>query len=294
MAGALPLRSRYQPARSSRPLPMKRTVFFVSDRTGITVKTLGTSLLTQFDDIQFARVSLSYIDTPDKALAVVLRVNAAADADGVPPVVFSTLIDAESRAVLASARAVVFDFFDAFIGPLESTLGVQSSHTIGRAHGIGDATDYQVRMDAVNYALNLDDGAPSSRLGQADIILIGVSRSGKTPTCLYLGMEFGILAANYPLTAEDFEPGELPGPVRPYKGRLFGLTIAPQRLHEIRDERRHGSPYASLEQCRYEVEQAERLFRQEGIAFVDTTHISVEEIATTLIHHYGLQPRLVR
>ncbi len=273
---------------------MKRTVFFVSDRTGITVKALGTSLLTQFDGIQFARVSLSYIDTPDKAMAVARRIDAAAEVDGAPPVVFSTLIDNECRAVLASAQAVVFDFFDTFIGPLESALGMQSSHTIGRAHGIGDASDYQVRMDAVNYALNLDDGVRSSRLGQADIILIGVSRSGKTPTCLYLGMEFGILAANFPLTADDFEVAALPESLRPYKGRLFGLTIAPQRLHEIREERRQGSRYASLEQCRFEVAQAEQLFRREGIAFVDTTHISVEEIATTLIHHYGLQPRLIR
>ncbi|MGD2083272.1 MAG: pyruvate, water dikinase regulatory protein [Chromatiales bacterium] len=273
---------------------MKRTVFFVSDRTGITVKTLGGSLLTQFESMDLERVSIPYVDTPEKAEAAVRRIDAAAEADGVPALVFSTLIDPECRAVLVSANGVLFDFFDTFIGPLETALGMRSSRTVGRTHGMGNATDYQVRMNAVNYALNLDDGVHSGRLDQADVVLLGVSRSGKTPTCLYLGLEFGIHAANYPLTEEDFEKGRLPEAVRPLKGRLAGLTIAPERLHEIREERRAGSRYASLKQCRYEVDEAERLMRRDRIPIIDTTHASIEEIATMLVHEHGLRRRVVR
>jgi regulator of PEP synthase PpsR (kinase-PPPase family) len=273
---------------------MKRTVFFVSDRTGITAKTLGASLLSQFPGVVLTRVSLPYVDTVEKAGAAARRIDAAGRADGVSPLVFSTLVDAESRMVLAGAEATLFDFFETFVGPLEYALGAPSSQAVGRTHGMGEPGEYQVRMDAVNYALNVDDGVQTGRLEQADFILLGVSRSGKTPTCLYLAMEFGIHAANYPLTAEDFELGGLPPPVRPYRGRLFGLTILPERLHQIREQRRAGSAYASLGECRFEVRQAEQLFRRERIPFVNTTQMSVEEIATTLMHEHGLQPRVLR
>jgi regulator of PEP synthase PpsR (kinase-PPPase family) len=273
---------------------MKRTVFFVSDRTGITVQALGASLLTQFEQATLERVSIPYVDTRDKARAAVRRIDAAAEADGAPALVFSTLIDPGCREVLGSANAVLFDFFDTFLGPLEAALGVRSSRAVGRAHGMGNATEYQVRMNAVNYALNLDDGVHSARLDQADIVLLGVSRSGKTPTCLYLALEFGIHAANYPLTEEDFDEGRLPEAVRPLQGRLAGLTIAPERLHEIREERRAGSRYASLAQCRYEVDEALRLMRRERIPVIDATHVSIEEIATMLVHEHGLPRRVLR
>jgi len=276
------------------PDPMKRTVFFVSDRTGITAKALGGALLTQFADLELARVSLPFVDSVEKAKAAVLRIEAAGRTDGALPVVFSTLVDAECRGVLGSAQAAVFDFFDTFVVSLERVLGAASSRAVGRAHGMGEPGDYQVRMDAVNYALKMDDGVQSTQLDQADIILLGVSRTGKTPTCLYLAMELGIHAANYPLTAEDFALGGLPSGIRPHRGRLFGLTILPERLHEIREQRRAGSAYASLEECRSEVRQAERLFRTERIPFLNTTRMSVEEIATTLVHQHGLQARVLR
>jgi len=276
------------------PDPMKRTVFFVSDRTGITAKALGGTLLTQFADLELARVSLPFVDSVEKARAAVQRIEAAGRADGALPVVFSTLVDAQCRAVLGSAQAAVFDFFATFVVPLERVLGTTSSQAVGRAHGMGEPRDYQVRMDAVNFALSTDDGVQTTRLDQADVILLGVSRSGKTPPCLYLAMELGIHAANYPLTAEDFALGGLPRAVRPHRSRLFGLTILPERLHEIREQRRAGSAYASLEECRFEVRQAERLYRAERIPFLNTTRMSVEEIATTLVHQYGLEARVLR
>jgi [pyruvate, water dikinase]-phosphate phosphotransferase / [pyruvate, water dikinase] kinase len=265
----------------------KRTAFFVSDRTGLTAETLGRSLLSQFDGIEFQRVTLPYLDTADKAHAAVAHINAAVQADGQRPLLFSTLLLPEVRDIIAQSDALVLDLFEMFIAPLEAELGIASSHAIGRSHGVG--TSYTARMDAVNYALSHDDGGITRELPRADIVLVGVSRCGKTPTSLYLALQFGIYAANYPLVPEDFATGKLPAALMPLRNKLFGLTIAPARLHQIRAERTPDSRYASLENCRNEVRQAENLMVRFAIPFLDVTSMSVEEIATTLLHRVGLK-----
>ena len=271
---------------------MKRTAFFVSDRTGITAETLGHSLLTQFDSVEFEQVTVPFVDTVDKAAAVARHVAAAGQRDGARPIVFSTLVDPEVRGTLAAADAQFFDFFAAFIGPLEKVFQHSSSHMVGRSHGLADLRSYMTRMDAINYSLNHDDGLNSKGYEHADMILVGVSRSGKTPTCLYMAMSFGLRAANYPLTEEDLAQLDLPPDLAPYRERLYGLSIDPKRLAEIREERRAGSRYASLAQCRYEVRRAETLFRREGITALNTSWSSVEEIATAILHKAGLRRRL--
>lgn len=271
---------------------MERTVFFVSDRTGITAETLGHSLLTQFDNIHFKQINLPYVDSMEKAEHVVEQINRAAREDGARPIVFSTLVDARVRTVVAECDGVFLDFFDTFIGPLERELGVKSSHTVGRSHGLVDLTMYGGRMEAVNFALNTDDGTTTQHYDQADIILIGVSRSGKTPTCLYLALQFGIRASNYPLTDEDLTDSQLPSALEPFRHKLYGLTIDPLRLHQIRTERKPDSRYASLRQCQNEVQQAEALYRIKGIPFLNTTTMSIEEIATTILHETKLKRRL--
>lgn len=271
---------------------MERTVFFVSDRTGITAETLGHSLLSQFENIEFKQITLPFIDTLDKALAAVEQINRRAREQGVRPVIFSTLVDPEIRCLLVTSAGVFFDFFDVFIGPLEKELQTPSSHTVGRSHGLANTAKYNVRMDAVSYSLDTDDGVGVQHYARADIILLGVSRSGKTPTCLYLALQFGIHAANYPLLEEDLADLRLPVVLGPCRARLFGLTIDPERLHQLRHERRPNSRYASLKQCQYEVPQAEALFRTENIPFINTTTMSVEEIATTILHQSKLERRL--
>ncbi|HEY5789365.1 MAG TPA: pyruvate, water dikinase regulatory protein [Gammaproteobacteria bacterium] len=270
----------------------RRTVFIVSDRTGITAETLGHSLLTQFDSIDFEQVSLPFIDTVDKARAAAERIHAAGIHDGHRPIVFSTLVDPEVRAVLNTVDALFFDFFATFIGPLEKVLQRSSSHMVGRSHGLADLRSYMTRMEAINYSLNHDDGLNSQGYEHADMILVGISRSGKTPTCLYMAMSFGIRAANYPLTEEDLGHLDLPPELAPYRERLYGLSIDPRRLREIRQERRPDSRYASLAQCRYEVSRAESLFRREGITCLNTSFSSIEEIATAILHQAGLKRRL--
>ncbi len=271
-------------------MPQKRTTFFVSDRTGITAEILGHSLLSQFDGIAFTEIPVPFVDTVEKARALLNRIGEAGAADGRRPLVFTTLVDPEISSVLACANALVLDCFEIFIAPLEAELGIASSHVVGRSHSASDVVDYHRRIEAVNYALNHDDGVAPRGFGDADVILVGVSRCGKTPTCLYLALQFGVRAANYPLLPEDFSSMRLPSQVRPHRSKLFGLTINPERLHHIRDERKAGSTYATVANCQFEVREAEALMRQEGIPYLDTTTKSIEEIATHALH----EARLVR
>jgi len=270
----------------------KRTVFFVSDQTGVTAETMGHSLLTQFEGLTFRAVTLPFVATREKAVEARARIDATAEAEGELPIVFSTLIKDDLRDEVKGARATFLDFFDAFLGPLEDALGVKSSHAAGRAHGMADPESYTARINATNFALANDDGAQTREYAQADLILVGVSRSGKTPTCLYMALQYGIYAANYPLTEDDLEAGKLPASLVRYQAKLYGLTILPDRLQQIRNERRPNSRYASPQQVAFEVRAAEALFERLGIPFIDTTRCSVEEIGSRIMHATGIERRL--
>ena len=268
-------------------MSLKRTAFFVSDRTGITAEMLGHSLLTQFDEVTFAEVTMPFVDTEAKAWDTVARLNQTGVDDGGRPLVFSTLVNTELSGIVKQADALYLDCFQVFIAPMEDELGVHSSHSVGRSHSVKNS-GYFGRMDAVNFALAYDDGQSSKDMDKADIILVGVSRSGKTPTCLYLGLQYGIRAANYPLIPEDFDVMKLPASLDAYRDKMFGLTIRPDRLHRIRNERRPNSKYASIINCEREVRLAELLMRQENITILDTTTRSIEELATFILHHAHL------
>jgi len=270
----------------------RRRVFFVSDRTGITVEALGSSLLTQFADVDFLRVTLPFIDSIPKAIQVVAQVNEARRDSGQRPLLFSSIVDDEVRTEIRKCDALVLDVFERFIVPLEGELGMKSLHAVGRSHSAGNVKDYNHRIEAINYTLSHDDGVTHRGLEEADIIMVGVSRSGKTPTCLYMAMQFGIKAANYPLIPEDLEANRLPPSLLPLKQKVWGLSITPERLHHIRSERRPDSKYADLENCRYEVTAAERLMRQAQIPYIDSTTKSIEEIATHMLHEAHLVRRV--
>ncbi|GAC1318062.1 MAG: pyruvate, water dikinase regulatory protein [Collimonas sp.] len=263
-------------------VPANRTVFFVSDGTGITAETFGHSVLTQFE-LRFKQVRLPFIDTLDKAYDATRKINEAFAADGKLPIVFSTLVKADLSKVIQHAKAMHMDLIQTFVEPLEKELGVKSTHTIGRSHNTANTDEYKNRIEAINFSLAHDDGQSHKNLADADVILVGVSRSGKTPTSLYLAMQFGVKAANYPLIPEDFERDKLPSGLLPFKQKIFGLTIAADRLSEIRNERRPGSKYAALANCRYEVNEAEKIMRREGIRWMSSTTKSIEEIAATIL-----------
>ena len=266
-------------------MPDRRTVFFLSDRTGITAEMLGNSLLTQFEDIAFRRVTIPFVDSLDKVAEAVRKVNETAEREGRRPIVISSVVDeAMSEIIRRDAHALTLDMFQIFIQPLEAELGAKSSHTAGRTHGMANSHEYFARMEAINFTQSHDDGAATRDLAKAQVILVGVSRCGKTPTSLYLALQFGVRAANFPLTPDDFVDKKLPSSVVPFHDKLFGLTIHPERLREIREERRPGSKYASLENCRYEVREAEAMMQREDIPMLDTSSKSIEEIATTILH----------
>lgn len=273
-------------------MTQRRTAFFISDRTGITAEMLGQSLLTQFDEIDFERVTLPFVDSVEDAGDAMAKVNAAAERDGVRPIVFSTLVDDAVRKVIANMNALVLDLFEMFIVPIEAELGLRSSHSVGKSHSAANFNSYNQRIEAINYTLSHDDGITNRNLEDADIILVGVSRSGKTPTCLYMALQFGIRAANYPLIPEDLQIMQMPPPLKAFRQKLYGLSIAPERLQRIRAERRPDSKYASLANCRFEVQAAEGVMRESNIPYLDSTTKSIEEIATTILHEAHLVRRV--
>lgn len=261
-----------------------RTVFFVSDGTGITAETFGNSILAQFT-VRPRHVRRPFIDSLGKAHAVVEEINEVALREGRRPIVFITLVSDDIRDVLTNpaCQGLVMDMFRTFVEPLEVEFGMKSNHRVGRFSDVAASSEYHDRIEAINFALMHDDGQSSRNLDTADVILVGVSRSGKTPTSLYLAMQHGIKAANYPLIPEDFERGHLPKSLAPHKKKCFGLTIDADRLSQIRNERRPGSTYASLLNCKQEVSAAESMMRREGIEWLSSTHKSIEEIATTIL-----------
>lgn len=262
---------------------MKRTAFFISDGTGITAETLGNSLLTQFEEIDFEEITLPYIDTLEKARATVERINAAGQADGAPAIVFDTIVNEEIRNLIAASDGFKIDVFSTFLKPLERELKTHSSYTVGKSHAINEVDRYKARIDSVNFALDNDDGARTKQYHHADIILIGVSRCGKTPTCLYMALQFGVRAANYPLTEEDMHADDLPEILKEHRKKLYGLTIDPFQLAAIRNERRPNSRYSSLDQCDFETRTVERFLKQNRVPYINTTHASIEEIATRIM-----------
>lgn len=272
---------------------MKRSVFFISDGTGITAETLGHSLLAQFENIEFDETTLPYIDTVEKAMTAVEMINQVAEQDQAKPIIIDTVVNKDIREAIGQANAFMLDVFDTFVGRLEAELCSHSVNAVGKSHSIVNNESYNIRIDAVHFALENDDGGRTRLYDKADIILTGVSRSGKTPTSLYLALQFGVFAANYPLTEDDFDDLRLPAALREHKKKLFGLTIEPERLSAIRHERKANSRYASIQQCEMEVRAVQALFNKEGIPYINATHLSIEEISTRILAMAGIKRRLV-
>jgi regulator of PEP synthase PpsR (kinase-PPPase family) len=260
-----------------------RTVFLLSDGTGITAETFAKAILNQFES-QHRLVRLPFTDSVDKAHHAVREINHTAQIEGRKPIVFTTLVNMPVLEVIKTqSHAMVLDMFGTFVAPLEQELGIKSNHRVGRFSDASKSREYHDRIEAINFSLAHDDGQSHRDLQASDVILVGVSRSGKTPTSLYLAMQYGIKASNYPLIPEDFDRGQLPPALAPHRRKIFGLSIQPERLSEIRNERRPGSRYAALDNCRDEVAQAEAMMRREGIRWLSTTTKSIEEIATTIL-----------
>ncbi|TXJ07820.1 MAG: kinase/pyrophosphorylase [Acinetobacter sp.] len=271
---------------------INRSVFFISDGTAITAETLGHSLLAQFPNVNFDIHIMPYVDSEESALNVVHEINHIAARDGCLPLVFDTLVDLRVRDIINTAHAVNLDVFEGIISKLETELGTTATTLVGQTHAVTDSESYKARIDAVHFALDNDDGARTRHYDQADIILIGVSRSGKTPTSIYLSLQFGIRVANYPLTEDDLDDNKLPAVLKPHKNKLFGLMIDAERLVAIRTERKANSRYASFSQCQMELRAIEGIYISEGIKYLNVSEMSIEEISTRILQSTGLKRRI--
>ena len=268
-----------------------RAVFFVSNSTGITVETLGRSLLYQFATTQFESHSLRFVDTEEKARQALESINRLAAETGLRPIILSTLVKPELRKIISKANGLCLDMFDLFITPIEKELGSEAKLGMGRSHGITDNLYYDERIDAVNFSLKTDDGIGGSAYADADVILTGASRTGKTPTSLYLAMHYGLRAANYPLVDEEIDSLSLPPLLKKYQDKVFGLLVTPERLQSIRTKRRPDSQYSSLSQCQYEIRQTKALFEHEKLPYFDVSNMSIEEIASNIMSMMQIKPR---
>ncbi|MFV5492318.1 pyruvate, water dikinase regulatory protein [Acinetobacter sp. ASP199] len=271
---------------------IKRSVFFISDGTAITAETLGHSLLAQFPHVDFDIHIIPYISSEEAATNVVAEINARAQEEGQKPLVFDTLVDPYVRDIINTANAVNLDVFEGLISKLSEELGTDPTTLVGQTHAVTDSASYKSRIDAVHFALDNDDGARTRHYDKADLILIGVSRSGKTPTSIYLSLQFGIRVANYPLTEEDLDDNRLPAVLRPHKNKLFGLMIDADRLVAIRTERKANSRYASFSQCQMELRAIEGIYISEGIKYLNVSEMSIEEISTRVLQMTGLKRRI--
>lgn len=270
----------------------KRSLFFISDGTGITAETLGNSLLSQFENLEFNSTIIPYVDDLDKAANAVALISQAFEKDGQKPLVFATLVNKDIHTVLSKAPCVLFDFFTPFIHKLEDELKMASNPAIGRGHGVHNTHVYNARIAAINHTLGTDDGLNTEHYDHSDVILLGVSRCGKTPTCLYMAMQLGLKASNYPFTDHVLDTQKLPDYLLRNINKLYGLTIQPEYLQKIRSERR-GGRYATLAQCQHELDTVEHIYRHYHIPMIDTTLRSIEEIATKVVADLGIKRQLL-
>jgi regulator of PEP synthase PpsR (kinase-PPPase family) len=264
-----------------------RTAFYISDGTAITSEAFGHALLSLFP-IEFNHQTIPFVETIEKALEVKEQINKVCARSNEPAVVFHTFVNNDIREIIASCDGVIYNFLEQFVAPLEKQLGMKAQPKAHKMYSIHE-NSYDYRIEAVNYALANDDGTKVTNFDDADVILVGVSRSGKTPSSLYLALQYGIKAANYPFTDEDMDDLSIPNFLKPYKKKLFGLTIDAQRLIDIRDNRMSNSKYASPRQCRMEIREVEKLYKKEKIPFINTTKFSVEEITARILSETGLQ-----
>ena len=260
-----------------------RHVFYLSDRTGKTAEAIGQSLLSQFGDYQFESKVYSFLDTIEKVKEAATIINQTSETNKEESIVFNTIVNSDHQKIIAETNSCVIDLFGEFISPLEQSLNTVSSYASGMAHEKFEFQEYNARIDAIDFTLSYDDGVRFSEYEKADIVLLGVSRSGKSPTCIYLAMNFSVKAANYPLSEEQLDSGKLPDSLINNLDKIVGLTISPKQLFEMRQKRRPGTEYSSFATCEKEIKQAKRLFEDYKIPFVESTSTSIEEISVQLL-----------
>jgi len=262
-----------------------KDIYYISDSTGILITNLGQALICQFPEISFHEEKFPYVKSVEDAqrtMAYILKQSL-----GRRPIVFSTIMNLEVRDVFRSADVEFFDAFDFFLDPLETCLEARALRVPGFSRHSDDVT-MSKRVEAIHYCLDHDDGIKEEEFDEADVILLGVSRAGKTPVSVYLATQMGLKAANFPLTTEYLSRHKLPESVTRNVKRAVGLTTTPELLRGIREKRYPDSRYASLTTCIDELQQAEQIFQRNRVPLVSSAGKSIEEIATQVTQEIGL------
>lgn len=272
---------------------MKQIIFYISDGTGITAETLGHSLITQFEKLEVESITIPYVDTEEKAKLAVERINNAYKKYNTPPLIMATIISDKIRKIISSSQGNLFEFFSIFLQPLSNILKQPYTHLTGRSHGVFDQKNYKARLNAISLSLTCDDGMGLNHYNEVDIILIGPSRAGKTPTCLYLALQFGLKAANYPLIDGDLTKISTPEFIVEQHQKIFGLLIDPSRLRLVRQERAKNSKYSSETQCIWEINKIEKFYKVNNIPYMNVTNLSIEEIATKALEILNISRKLI-
>jgi regulator of PEP synthase PpsR (kinase-PPPase family) len=262
-----------------------KDIYYVSDSTGILATNLGQSLICQFPEISFHEEKFPFIKTiadAEKTIRYILK-----QSTGRRPIIFSTLVSPKLRAIFNHPEVELFDVCDAFLERLEQCLEAKALGLPGYSQHVDDSSMSR-RVEAIHYCLGHDDGTKFDEYNEADVILVGVSRSGKTPVSVYMATHMGLKAANYPLTNNNLNHYTLPEGLRHNRKKAVGLTIAPEILSMIREKRYPNSTYAKRSTCVQELEQAQEIFQKYKIPVINTSGRSIEELATQISQEIGL------
>jgi len=262
-----------------------KEIYYVSDSTGILATNLGQALICQFPEVNFHEEKFPFIKTEEEAQKTINYI--VKQSSGRFPIIFSTLMDPKIRDIFDHPQVEFFDVCGTFLERLEGALEAKALRVPGFSRQI-DFIDMANRVEAINYTLNHDDGTKLSEYDEADVILVGVSRSGKTPVSVYLSTHMGLKSANYPLTERDLDSYSIPKSLRENKKKVVGLTTKPELLESIRQKRYPNSKYAKRSTCIHELQQAQQIFLRNQLPVIDTSGKSIEELATQISQEIGL------
>lgn len=262
-----------------------KDIYYISDSSGILVTNLGQALICQFPEVNFYEEKFSYIRTVTEAKKIMAHI--LKRSGGRRPIIFSTILDPEVRAVFDSPEVEYFEAYGRFLERLETCLETEAVREPGIARNPSDLA-LNMRVDAIHFCLDHDDGTKAGEYDEADVILLGVSRVGKTPVAVFLATQMGLKSANFPLTAEYLNRYQVPETIRQNLSRVVALTTSPEQLHSAREKRYPGSRYARLSTCVEELKLAEHLYLKSNIPVVSSAGRSIEETATQVTQQLGI------
>lgn len=263
-----------------------RDVYYLSGSTGILAKDMGKALLCQFPEIHFKEELIPFIHTEVEAQKAIEKIRA--QSTGETPLVLSTLLSKELNAVFNSPDIEFLNIFDQFLVQFENFLQKKALWASGASRYPNDRTMIR-RVEAIHYCIDHDDGNSTKDYDKAEIILIGVSRSCKTPVSVFLATQMGIKTANYPLIRDGTDSFKLPPYLVRNKKKIVALSTSPQLLHQYREHRYADSKYAKLSTCRDELNKANMLYMDHRIPIVMSDGKSIEETATQVTQQLNLK-----